>query len=263
MAELVTWCRIFRIGAVCPKPCDDCRTTSRNLALSMQAGGPGFTLADAHKELGMNTAEAHVPDSAVARLRGILARDHDAATISALLDDVLKQVVPEALAREAGLRNELKQLHEDLAAELRTHPWGPTIDLDTVDHIADLIAARPKPPPWRIDDGEPIPYTLTAAAGTCHDAEVDGEPVRYHGHGELTPAAADALGALVRTARQDPSITQWANEWPDDWRSRDEELRSMELAETDLAFLLDPAAPRCAHQLPPAKCLHCKENPDA
>lgn len=55
MAELVTWCRIFRTGPVCPKPCDDCRLTSRTLALSGQAGGPHFTLAEAHAELGINS----------------------------------------------------------------------------------------------------------------------------------------------------------------------------------------------------------------
>lgn len=66
MAELVTWCRIFNTGPVCPTPCDDCRRTSRVNALVAQAGGPAVTLAAAHAELGMNgaTVEARQADTA-------------------------------------------------------------------------------------------------------------------------------------------------------------------------------------------------------
>lgn len=51
MAELITWCRLMRIGPVCPTPCDDCRITSRRLALAQQAGTvPTFTLAEAQAD---------------------------------------------------------------------------------------------------------------------------------------------------------------------------------------------------------------------
>ncbi|MFJ9799873.1 hypothetical protein [Streptomyces sp. NPDC101145] len=55
--ELVTWCRIFRVGPVCPKPCDDCRTTSRINALARQQGTTHVTLADAHTELGITPSD--------------------------------------------------------------------------------------------------------------------------------------------------------------------------------------------------------------
>jgi hypothetical protein len=66
VAELVTWCRIFNTGPVCPTPCDDCRRTSRINALVAQAGGPAVTLAAAHAELGMTgaTTEARQADTA-------------------------------------------------------------------------------------------------------------------------------------------------------------------------------------------------------
>lgn len=57
MTELVTWCRIFRTGPVCPLPCDDCRRTSRVNALVAQAGGPAVTLSDAHAEHGITQHE--------------------------------------------------------------------------------------------------------------------------------------------------------------------------------------------------------------
>jgi hypothetical protein len=57
VAELVTWCRIFRTGPICPTPCDDCRKTSRTNTLVAQAGGPAVTLAEAHAELGINLAD--------------------------------------------------------------------------------------------------------------------------------------------------------------------------------------------------------------
>lgn len=53
MAELVTWCRIFRIGPVYAKPCDDCRRTSRVNALVQQSGEEGVTLAEAYRQHGI------------------------------------------------------------------------------------------------------------------------------------------------------------------------------------------------------------------
>jgi hypothetical protein len=32
MAELITWCRLMRIGPVCAAPCDECRITSGKFA---------------------------------------------------------------------------------------------------------------------------------------------------------------------------------------------------------------------------------------
>jgi hypothetical protein len=52
VAELITWCRIMRTGPACAVPCDDCRATSRRLALAQQAGTvKPWTLADAIAEL--------------------------------------------------------------------------------------------------------------------------------------------------------------------------------------------------------------------
>jgi hypothetical protein len=46
MAELVTWCRLLQTGPACAKPCDDCRATSRKLAV---AGIDGAALIEGHR----------------------------------------------------------------------------------------------------------------------------------------------------------------------------------------------------------------------
>ncbi|GAA0969948.1 hypothetical protein GCM10009555_018020 [Acrocarpospora macrocephala] len=56
MAELITWCRMFRVGPVCPKPCDDCRRTSRQIAVH----GVDISLARAHADLGITSTEGEL-----------------------------------------------------------------------------------------------------------------------------------------------------------------------------------------------------------
>lgn len=77
MSDLITWCRLFRVGPVCPKPCDDCRHTSRTNALIAQAGGPAVTLAAAYEEHEMREPESvsdAEADACVARLAAAARR---------------------------------------------------------------------------------------------------------------------------------------------------------------------------------------------
>jgi hypothetical protein len=52
VAELITWCRIMRVGPACATPCDDCRLTSRRYNLAGQNGLiEAKSLAEIHAEI--------------------------------------------------------------------------------------------------------------------------------------------------------------------------------------------------------------------
>lgn len=68
MAELITWCRLMRVGPACATPCDDCRVTSGRFARAGVHLDPDRFYDDppTTKETAMQTAIAQLAAKAKA-----------------------------------------------------------------------------------------------------------------------------------------------------------------------------------------------------
>lgn len=144
-------------------------------------------------------------DTAVARLRGILARDHDAATIEQLLTDVCSEL--------AGARGYAAAMRERLMAEIKAALDAAPVDVTDEGRI--VAAPRPAPPRdpalglcgqrAHLPTGEPVHCTKAAGhTGPWHKQRGHHWRTIFgkagHRHEPFTGHSAHELGTLrVRT----------------------------------------------------------------
>jgi hypothetical protein len=77
MAELITWCRLMRIGPTCAVPCDDCRITSSKFAKA------GITLDPARfYDAPPTTKETPMQTNAIAHVAAVAKRDRSLSIFS-------------------------------------------------------------------------------------------------------------------------------------------------------------------------------------